>query len=268
MRRTLWFALLLALLLAVPVAAQDTSQSQVSVKVIPAHTQPARLWTGMQAIPVGNSGVLVDPLDKSLVLRGTPAAIEAAQAALRVIDVPTADGRMVLRLGLGDPGAVQKAAMALPQAGTVETADRTLTFVGSEVWLNAVKGAVFRAELVHPGPRPSGLKERDRRSVTMVPAGTVDVPGYGKVDVFIPGMAPGANGASTVEVVLPDSDRLRITADSILLGGPGEELRLEGNVTITLPSGVQIRSRNAGVLLSPPGPNGDRRISIPVPPGK
>jgi hypothetical protein len=57
MRRTLWLTLPLAVLLAVPVAAQDTLQSQVSVTVIPAHTQPARIWAGVQAIPVGNSGV-------------------------------------------------------------------------------------------------------------------------------------------------------------------------------------------------------------------
>jgi hypothetical protein len=267
MRRTLCFALPLAMLLAVPAVAQDTTQSQGSVKVILAHTQPARVWAGMQAIPVGDSGVLVEPLDKLLILRGTPVAIEAAQAALRVIDVPLAGGRMPIRLGLGDPDAVRVAAVALPQAGTIEAKGRALTFVGNDLWLNAVKSVVFRAELGPSSPRPAPPKEFEPRWTSLTPAGTVDVPGVGKVDVFIPGMAPALLRASTVEIVVPGGDKLRIVADSILLGGQGA-MRLEGNVTLTLPSGVEIRSRNAGVTLSPPGPNGDRRVSIQLPPLK
>jgi len=241
--------------------------AQVTVKVFLAHTQPNRLWAGRQAVPAGISGVLVEPFDKSLIVQGTPAAVEEAKAALRIIDVSMANGRMPIRLGVAEPEAVRKAAAALPQAGTIQSEGRTLTFVGNALWLNAVKGAVFAAELVHPGLRPPEMRGLEPRVTPIGRMGTVTVPGYGEVDVFGPVMAPPPSIPATVEVVLPEGDRLRIVADSILLGGQDEGIRLEGNVTLTLPGGVQIRSRNAGVMLSPADPKGGRRLTIQLPSG-
>src|SRR4051794_33104843 len=146
MRRVLWLSVPMAALLSAAVTAQTTKPAQMIYKIRLA-TDPAQLWAAISAVPTGVSGVLVYPLDRSLIVRGTADVIEELKAALRVVDVPTEGDRYTVRLWQGNPDAVRTAALALPQAGTVGVQDKNLTFTGKEEWLRAVKGVVFGAEL-------------------------------------------------------------------------------------------------------------------------
>jgi hypothetical protein len=157
MRRVLWLAVTLTALLSVTVLAQNQRAPEVIDKLELANTPPAQLWAALPAVPTGISGVLVYPLDKSLIVRGTAAAIAEMKTALRVVDVPVAGDRYQVTLQRGNPEAVQTAALALPEAGSVQVDGKTLTFSGKVDWLNAVRGLVFGAELEHPSPLPRDL---------------------------------------------------------------------------------------------------------------
>jgi hypothetical protein len=161
-----------------------------------ANTDPVPLWAALPVVPTGISGVLVYPLDKALIVRGTAAAVEEMKAALRVVDVPVAGDRYVVRLKHGTPETVRTAALALPQAGIVQVEGQVLTFTGKVEWLHAVQGVVFGAELEHPGPRPRDLPGLGARGALPAP-----VPDY-------------------VEAVLPDGRKVeRHAADLTLQDG-------------------------------------------------
>jgi hypothetical protein len=193
MRRVLWLALPLTALLSVSVTAQNPPTAETIDKIKLTFTDPARLWVAIPAVPTGISGVLVYPLDKSLIVRGTAAAIEEMKAALRGVDVPGERDRQTVTLRRGNPKAVRTAALALPQAGMVQVQGNTLTFSGNEDWLHAVRGLVFGAELTHPGPRPGGLSTLGPGSLRPAP-----VPDY-------------------VEAVLPDGRKVEFRAADVTL---------------------------------------------------
>jgi hypothetical protein len=156
MRRVSWLAFGISVLSALPAVAQDRSLAEVIDKVKLAHLKSAAVLGTLRVFPAGVSGVLAYPLDDSLIVRGTPAAIAEAKSALAVIDVPFEQGRRLeVTLRRGELGAVGKAALALPKAGTILLrGEKTLRFEGDAEWLDAVRGVVFAAEIADARPIP------------------------------------------------------------------------------------------------------------------
>jgi hypothetical protein len=241
MRRRFWLVLLLAALAAVP-AAGAPATDQLIEKIQFAHWHPAQLFQTLTVRPADISGVLVYPLDNALIVRGTRAAVEEMKSGLRVIDVPIEGDRLAVTLRRGTPEAVRAAALALPRAGTVQVQQKTLTFTGSAEWLRAVQGVVFAAELTDPRSAPREA-----------PMGALDE-------------VRGVRPIPTIEVVLSEGQPLEFAADRVHSDATKGQTRMEGNVTLTLPGGVQIRTRDARVTLFRSGPNAGSRISIePLP---
>lgn len=193
MRRVLWLVFSLPALLSVAVCAQNPPAATVIAKINLSHIAPAPLWAAMPVVPTGVSGVLVYPLDKALIVRGTQAAIDEMKVALRVVDVPVAGDRLELGLRRGNPEAVRTAALALPQAGNVQIDGKTVTFNGKLEWLQAVQGMVFGFELEHPGSRSRDLPALGARAALPSP-----VPDF-------------------VEAVLPDGRKVEFHAADVTL---------------------------------------------------
>jgi hypothetical protein len=79
--------------------------------------------------------------------------------ALAVVDVPTEKtekgARIHVTLRRGNPEAVVRAALALPDAGDVQVEERTLTFEGAPDWIRAVIRVVVRSQMLSAGAKPA-----------------------------------------------------------------------------------------------------------------
>jgi hypothetical protein len=164
----------LSLLLALPTFASDAPepQEQVIEKVKLAHLPPEDLLkilfdapsppaagfggelpskaalTG--GLPPGVTGILGYPLDSSLIIRGTPAALQGMRNALRMVDAPVRkSGELLeaeLRPGRVKAEALRESILKLPGGGSAVVEGGAVRLKGKTEWVHRALRLAFRAE--------------------------------------------------------------------------------------------------------------------------
>ena len=179
MRKILAALSLIALLLVGPLLPRAASAAEPVVEKIKLlHADPnalIRLFSGgatkgmteqekaeaqrQSAVPKGIQGLLGYPLDNTVIVQGTPEAIEQLKRGIRVADVERTDlknGRfqVVLAPDKKNVDRLDRAVRALPGAGIVEVKDGRLTLEGAEAWVEASLRAAIRVELTEEPVKP------------------------------------------------------------------------------------------------------------------
>ena len=101
-------------------------------------------------IPTGIQGLLAFASDKSLLVRGTPDAVELLKDVVRFLDVERSQVKSRVRLTIrpkrGRPETMREEALKLEGAGKAEVVEGGLALEGGEDWVNRVLRAAARVE--------------------------------------------------------------------------------------------------------------------------
>jgi hypothetical protein len=254
-------ALAAALLIPPASAAQDRPANRATIKVSLQYVDVQHAVKSFPKLADPSLLILSYPLDNSVIMRGTPEAVDAVKSALATADVPIESNRLVITLRGAAPEVVRDHALALPLAGTVEVDGRTVRFQGQQKWLLGVRDMVLGEELSALGR----LKQ--------APA---DRPLVGDLEVVFDLERKGPEGAaggratvrthSKVEILLPVGTNLSVEANDLQFDAGRSELRPEGAVSLDW-NQLRIQVRSGRVAIVREGPDGFRRITIePLPP--
>lgn len=92
-------------------------------------------------VPTGIQGLVLYPLNNTLLVQGEPGAVEALKKGLALVDQPLENPakdqvRVKLQPQWIDAALLRIAVAAIPEGGTAELTGRTVTVAGTPAWLH------------------------------------------------------------------------------------------------------------------------------------